>query len=102
MTVRTRAIDLRTVELIHPNVPIVRRNRNKEDVCNGDAHLGQLGRRSTSNLLHPEVEELSFQLPELFCQVILGPVMTGRYDATNRLVLGLYMREVCASTDMRT
>lgn len=39
-----------------------------------DAHLGQLGCRSTCNLLHPEVEKLGLLLRELFCQVILRPV----------------------------
>ena len=39
-----------------------------------DAHLGELRRGATGDLLHPETEELMLELSQLLCQVVLRPV----------------------------
>ena len=66
VTVSTRAIDLRTVLL---RIGETEFNRTKS----GNIHLGQLGRRAASDLLHPQCEKLTLQLIQLLCQIIPGP-----------------------------
>ena len=39
-----------------------------------DAHLGQLGRRATRDLLYAQVKELILELHELLREVVLRPV----------------------------
>ena len=76
MTVNTRAIDLRTV-LLQPPLDFTPQGMQEKD-----AHLGELRRRATSDLLYPKTQELRLQLSELLRQVILGP---GRSTVSNEL-----------------
>ena len=89
MTVNTRAIDLRTVLLS------TKSDEQEDESIDWDhAHLGELRRRATSDLLYPEVQELSLELRELLGQVILGPLIRAeiskQVDAVGkRYALGL-------------
>ena len=68
MTVNTRAIDLRTV-LLQPPLDFTPQGMQEKDT-----HLGELGRRATSDLLYSERQELILKLRELLRQVVLRPV----------------------------
>ena len=69
MTVKTRAIDLRTVALM-----VMLRENAFPPRPQTNVHLGQLRRRAAGNLLHSQSKKLILQLQKLLRQVILGPI----------------------------
>jgi hypothetical protein len=76
ITVNTRAIDFRATLLQSQKCgQTISIRPIPSEVCEGggDEHLGQLGSRSTGDLLYAQSQEILLELGQLFGQVILGP-----------------------------